>query len=313
MWRSQALDLIQVCSSLAKYQALLLIDTGNVPSSPTAGASTAPTEQIITPASNPIEPTSNNAAKFQLMQTQALAIRALASRATASGNPLTPQTMAHLMQAVKSGTLDYNSPGLQQIKNLLALQAQQKQGQASMNPGVAAAQASGQGQNQGADQVILAAMRQQMLQQNQANGNNHNNNNNDLQTINQQRPAQLPQPTQQQPTHQQQQTQPAPPTQVQQRPAANRERSQSQSQTRAQANTPIWSGELIWHHGSAAKCTSTSGPARCSEDVELTMVVTVAIDAMPIGPSVTSEYHAQFWPKGKLPRHPSDRCMVLMK
>ena len=228
---------------------------GNVPSSPTAEASTAPTEQIITPAAIPIDTTANdptNNAKIQLMQNQALAIRALASRATASGNPLTQQTMAQLMQAVKSGTLDYNSPGLQQIKTLLALQAQQKQGQASMNPAAANTQQN-QASGQGTDQVILAAMRQQMLQQNQSNLNTNNGNGNGN-ANNQQRQAQAPQQSQQQQQQQQQQAQAVPPQQIQQRPAANRERSQSQSQNRTQANTPMWSGDLIWNNGNAARC-----------------------------------------------------------
>lgn len=237
----------------------MLIHSGNVPSSPTAGGSSAPTEQIITPAAaNIMEPTLNtnnpsNAAKVQLMQTQAMALRALAARATANGNPITQQTMFQLMQAVKAGTLDNNSPGLQQIKTLLALQQQQKQGQASMNPAAAnaanAAAISGQAQGQGADQVILAAMHQQMLQQNQANGNNANGANASV-------PATLQRPNLPAQQAQQQQAQVVPPAKTPQRPGLNRERSQSQSQsqTRVRSNTPLWSGDIIWHNGSAARC-----------------------------------------------------------
>jgi hypothetical protein len=192
--------------------------------------SSAPTEQIITPATNASEPVPAHisAAKAQLQQQQIMAFKMITARANASGNPLSQEAMNQLVSAMRSGNLDINAPGMQQIKTLLSLQQQQKQGQASMNPGAAAvaaaqSQASGQNQNPSNDQILMAAMRQQMGQQNQG--------------VAQPQQSTQPQAVQSQPN--QQRPQPAP---------------QAQNQRSQQA--PVWSGELVWSPSSGTRCKS---------------------------------------------------------
>jgi hypothetical protein len=184
---------------------------GTVPPSPSAPAtSSAPTEQIITPATNPSEPLpnmNNNAAKMQYVQNQMATFRNIQSRAAESGN------------------LDMSSPGMQQIKSLLSLQQQQKSGQVAMNPG-AALQAQGSGSGGGTDQLLMAAMRQQMLQQGQGQGQVNNG-------------------QQQQQAQQRTQAQPQPQAQPQQ-----------QNQRPAQTQNQVWSGNLIWTINSSSRCKS---------------------------------------------------------
>jgi hypothetical protein len=202
---------------------------GTVPPSPSAPAtSSAPTEQIITPATNPSEPLpnmNNNAAKMQYVQNQMATFRNIQSRAAESGNPLSAQMVTQLMQAMKSGNLDMSSPGMQQIKSLLSLQQQQKSGQVAMNPG-AALQAQGSGSGGGTDQLLMAAMRQQMLQQGQGQGQVNNG-------------------QQQQQAQQRTQAQPQPQAQPQQ-----------QNQRPAQTQNQVWSGNLIWTINSSSRCKS---------------------------------------------------------
>lgn len=235
---SLALVLIQVCPSTLDDAKLTCI--GTVPPSPSAPAtSSAPTEQIITPATNPSEQLpnlNNNAAKMQYVQNQMAFFRNIQNRAAESGNPLNPQAVAQLMQAMKSGNVDMSSPGMQQIKSLLSLQQQQKSGQVAMNPGAAAAlqaqaqQGSGSGgQASGtSDQLLMAAMRQQMLQQGQVN-------------VGQQ------QQTQNQIQQQQQQQIQRPQTQTQTQP-------QGQQQNQRPNQNQIWSGNLIWTINSTTRC-----------------------------------------------------------
>jgi len=169
----------------------------------------------------------NNAAKMQYVQNQMATFRNIQSRAAESGNPLSAQMVTQLMQAMKSGNLDMSSPGMQQIKSLLSLQQQQKSGQVAMNPG-AALQAQGSGSGGGTDQLLMAAMRQQMLQQGQGQGQ--------VNTGQQQQQAQ-------------QRTQPQPQPQAQ---------SQQQNQRPAQTQNQVWSGNLIWTINSSSRRKSPS-------------------------------------------------------
>ena len=214
---------------LLHFSTTQLISVGTVPPSPSAPAtSSAPTEQIITPATNPSEPLpnmNNNAAKMQYVQNQMATFRNIQSRAAESGNPLSAQMVTQLMQAMKSGNLDMSSPGMQQIKSLLSLQQQQKSGQVAMNPG-AALQAQGSGSGGGTDQLLMAAMRQQMLQQGQGQGQ--------VNTGQQQQQAQ-------------QRTQAQPQAQAQ---------AQQQNQRPAQTQNQVWSGNLIWTINSTSRCKS---------------------------------------------------------
>jgi hypothetical protein len=164
----------------------------------------------------------NNAAKMQYVQNQMATFRNIQSRAAESGNPLSAQMVTQLMQAMKSGNLDMSSPGMQQIKSLLSLQQQQKSGQVAMNPG-AALQAQGSASGGGTDQLLMAAMRQQMLQQGQGNNG-------------------------------QQQQQPQQRTQAQ--PQAQAQAQQQQSQRPAQTQNQVWSGNLIWTINSSSRCKS---------------------------------------------------------
>jgi len=220
---------------------------GTVPPSPSAPAtSSAPTEQIITPATNPSEQlpnmtnNNNNAAKMQYVQSQMTAFRTIQNRAAESGNPLNAQMVTQLMQAMKSGNLDMNAPGMQQIKSLLSLQQQQKSGQAT-NPGAAAAMQAqaqgsgigGQGSGNGTDQLLMAAMRQQMLQQGQGQGQGQVNN------------GQQSQQSQHVQQNQQQQQRP----QVQSQP----QQAQQQNQRPNQPGNQLWSGNLIWNINSTSR------------------------------------------------------------
>jgi hypothetical protein len=241
------LDLESIQVSLILLMTIAwLTCAGTVPPSPSAQAtSTAPTEQIITPATNPSETLPNitanaNAAKAQLVQNQMMAFRAIQARAAEAGKPLNPQAMAQLMQAMKSGTLDINSPGLQQIKSLLSLQQQQRQGQVSMNPGAAAAaqvqaQTMSQGQGQGGgsntDQLLMAAMRQQQMLQQQQNQSQAQVN-------------MVQQNSQQQQSQQQQQ---------QQRMQSQPQTQTSQQPTQSRGQHHLWSGNLIWNPNPSTK------------------------------------------------------------
>jgi hypothetical protein len=225
-----------------------------------------------------------SAARSQLQQQQIMAFKMITARANASGNPLSQEAMAQLVTAMRSGTLDINAPGMQQIKTLLSLQAQQKQGQASMNPAAAAAavqsqqqavqnQAGGptqsQGQNPGTDQMLLSAMRQQMLQQNQA--------------------AQPQQSQQtQQPAQSQQQQRP-------QQALANNQSNQQQRPPQIQAGPVpmVWSGDLIWHPNSGTKCKSRP---QCIPGLELTSVI-LSLSASPISANQVADCRADSWAK----------------
>lgn len=131
--------------------------------------------------------------------------------------------VTQLMQAMKSGGLDPNAPGMAQIKNLLSLQQQQqKSGQVAGNPAAAVLQAQAQGSGSGSgsagggtDQLLMAAMRQQMLQQGQGQSQG-----NQGQQQQQQRPQVQPQPQAQQP--------------------------QNQGQRPNQTQNQVWSGNLVW-------------------------------------------------------------------
>ena len=179
------------------------------------------------------------------------------AKAAESGNPLNAQAMSQLISALKSGNLDHNSAGMQQIKNLFSLQQQQKLGQASMNPAAAAAamQAQGQGQGQGqgggTDQLLLAAMRQQMLQQNQGQGQGQGQVN-----MGQNQQQQMQQQQQQQPQQRTQSgSQPQYPQQSQNQPQ-NQNQNQNHQQNQQQ-NRPnqvrVWSGSLIWNPNSTTR------------------------------------------------------------
>jgi hypothetical protein len=168
----------------------------------------------------------NNAAKMQYVQNQMATFRNIQSRAAESGTPLSAQMVTQLMQAMKSGNIDMSSPGMQQIKSLLSLQQQQKSGQVAMNPG-AALQAQASGSGGGTDQLLMAAMRQQMLQQGQGQGQVNN-------------------------SQQQQQR-----TQAQSQPQAQQ---QNQRPAQTQTQNQVWSGNLIWTINSNSRCKSPFPP-----------------------------------------------------
>lgn len=184
------------------------------------------------------------------------------AKAAESGNPLNAQAMSQLISALKSGNLDHNSAGMQQIKNLFSLQQQQKLGQASMNPAAAAAamQAQGQGQGQGGgtDQLLLAAMRQQMLQQNQGQGQGQGQVNMGQNQQQQMQPQQQQQPQQ----RTQSGSQPQYPQQSQNQPQ-NQNQNQNHQQNQQQ-NRPnqvrVWSGSLIWNPNSTTRRRSPLPP-----------------------------------------------------
>jgi len=170
---------------------------------------------------------------MQYVQNQMATFRNIQNRAAESGNPLSAQMVTQLMQAMKSGNLDMSSPGMQQIKSLLSLQQQQKSGQVAMNPG-AALQAQGSGNGGGTDQLLMAAMRQQMLQQGQGQGQGQVNTG------------------QQQPQAQQR-----PQAQPQAQAQAQAQQQQQQNQRPAQTQNQVWSGNLIWTINSTSRCKSS--------------------------------------------------------
>lgn len=124
-----------------------------MPSSPTlVQGSSVSTDNLVTPSSTAIETPVPIILNGQHQNTnQQNALRALQQQmARGLGNvnginpaQLTPAVIQNLLVAAKNGNVDPNNPAMQQFKNLLMLQQQQKQAQIAMNPGAAAAPGSG--------------------------------------------------------------------------------------------------------------------------------------------------------------------------
>ena len=121
--------------------------------------------------------------KQALMHQQALRLlQAQAARAggdASAGKPsFNPAVIQNIVTAAKNGQIDLNNPALQQFKHLIMLQQQQRLGQASMNPGAAAAaNVNGIQGVYGAnvEQMIQAAVNaQSLVQQQPGYGQGHN-------------------------------------------------------------------------------------------------------------------------------------------
>lgn len=107
-----------------------------------ATSSTAPTDNLVTPGSmsldTPLSNPGNSQAQYQhQMQQQLRMLQAQLSKRN-GGPPTGPMNQASVLQslqmAAKNGHFDASNPAFQQIRRMMILQQQQKQGQ-SMNNG----------------------------------------------------------------------------------------------------------------------------------------------------------------------------------
>jgi uncharacterized membrane protein YkoI len=145
------------------YLSGLSIDPGEGPGLSFAKSSgTVPPSPARQPVETPIDPAAQQA-KFLAMQNQANMLRYIQAqvRAGQNGAGLSAQVMQNLLAAASNGNIDMNNPAMQQIKSLVTLQQQQRQGQVALNPAAAVAAAAA------AMNTLVQQQQQQQQQQKQ--------------------------------------------------------------------------------------------------------------------------------------------------
>lgn len=138
-------------------------------------SSTVGTEQLVTPSWTAVDtpaPTAQNLAQRQqvaqnnaLLVLQAQMARDLGSATGINPSQMTPAILQGLMIAAKNGSVDPSNAALQQFKNLLMLQQQQKQGQAAVTQSAPAVPPTAMPSSASTDQLAQAALSQQKQSQ----------------------------------------------------------------------------------------------------------------------------------------------------